>query len=362
MANKKIIMTVTAAGAIAATFAGADEAEAASYKVQSGDSLWSIAQKHNTSVQTLMEINKLTSDVIYPKQVLETDGKSSSKAPAKPESNKNSNTSTKKTYTVKSGDTLSGIASKHGISLSNLMKWNSLDTTLIFPGNVFVVSESGKGGNTSSGSNSSNDSGSNTNKPNDSKVDSSSVYTVKSGDTLSRIGLNYGVSVANLKKWNSLSSDMIYIGQKLNIGAKAGNGDSPSKDNGSSSTPTADVDYDVDKLISVAKSFQGVKYVWGGSSPSGFDCSGFIHYVYNQAGYDIGRYSSDGFFDRSYYVNKPQVGDLVFFENTYKAGISHLGIYLGDNKFIHAGSSGVQISSIASGYWKDHFDSFKRFY
>src|SRR5690625_1398177 len=119
LAKKKFMMSVTAASAIAAAFVGADEAEAASYKVKSGDSLWTIAQKNNTSVSQLMKINNLSGDLIFPNQVLETSKKQSSNT-SNSNSNNNSSSSNASTYTVKSGDTLSGIAFKHNISISNL--------------------------------------------------------------------------------------------------------------------------------------------------------------------------------------------------------------------------------------------------
>ena len=115
-------------------------------------------------------------------------------------------------------------------------------------------------------------------------------------------------------------------------------------------------------LMNEAKKMIGVPYKWGGTTPSGFDCSGFIFYVYDKAGYDISRNSAQGYFDRSYYVDKPQVGDLVFFKNTYKQGISHVGIYVGNNQFINASSSGVEITSLGNSYWSKYFDSYKRFY
>ncbi|AXI11208.1 peptidoglycan endopeptidase [Oceanobacillus zhaokaii] len=347
------MMSVTASAALASLIIGAQDAEAASYKVQSGDSLWSIAQKHQTSVSNLKSVNKLTSDVIYPNQVLET-GTNSVTQPKKSNPSTSTPTTNQSTYTVKAGDTLSGIASKHKISLSNLMKWNGLTTTLIYPGNVFVVSNPGNSSAPSTPAK--------PKQPAKAPVDngSGSVYTVKSGDTLSRIGSQYGVSVANLKQWNNLKSDMIYIGQKLNI--KGGNAPATPPAKQTPKAPQTDVSYNVDKLISTAKSMNGVKYVWGGSSPSGFDCSGFIYYAYKQAGMNISRTSAAGFFDRSYYVNSPQPGDLVFFSGTYKAGISHMGIYLGGGQFIHAGSDGVEITSVSNSYWKKHFDSYKRFY
>ncbi|MFC3018220.1 C40 family peptidase [Virgibacillus litoralis] len=342
MNNKKLFMSVTASAFIASAFVGAEDANAASYKVKSGDSLWAIAHKYDVSVGQLRSWNSLSGNIIFPNQVIET-----SKSTTTSNSNSTNHTTKSTTYTVKRGDTLSGIASKHNISLTKLMKWNDLDTTLIYPGNEFVVSEGGAG-----------DSGQPDVSPApDKEVASSKVYTVKSGDSLSAIGSRNGVSVTQLKKWNDLSSDLILIGQKLNIGEKS------TSDGGSdSSAPTADIDYNVNKLISGAKSVNGAGYAWGGESPSGFDCSGFIYYAYSEAGKDISRLSTEGYYNRSFYINKPQVGDLVFFENTYKSGISHMGIFLGNNEFIHAGSSGVQITSLDNSYWSKHFDGFKRFY
>src|SRR5690625_2032482 len=237
-------MSVTATAVIASAFVAAEKADAASYKVKSGDSLWAIAQKYNTTVSQLKSINKLSGDIIYPNQILETEKKSGSSSNSS--SNSGSGSSSTKpaqpaknstTYTVKKGDTLSGIASKYKISLNDLMKWNNLDTTLIFPGNVFVVSKSGSSGSGSSSSGSSGSSGGNTNSgssnssgSNSSNTGSSTstVYTVKSGDTLSHIASRNGVTVANLKKWNNLKSDLILIGQKLSIGeaSKNNNGSS----------------------------------------------------------------------------------------------------------------------------------------
>lgn len=242
------------------------------------------------------------------------------------------------------------------------MKWNNLDTTLIFPGNKFIVRK-GASGNSGSGNNGS----SSTSSPPKQEVGSTSVYTVKSGDTLSHIAKSEGVSVANLKKWNSLSSDLILIGQKLSISEASGNKNQgkdkdQSKDKVENEQPSADVSYNVKTLIETAKGLTGIGYVWGGQTVNGFDCSGFIHYAYNKAGRSGARYSTAGYYDRSFYVDNPQVGDLVFFENTYKSGISHMGIYLGNNEFIHAGSSGVTISNLNNSYWKSHYDGFKRFY
>ncbi|MDY0393377.1 NlpC/P60 family protein [Virgibacillus halophilus] len=257
---------------------------------------------------------------------------------------------------------MSGIAYKHNVSISNLMKWNNLNSTLIFPGNVFVINGS------AAKSSSSSSASSNKTASSSSGSKSGSVYTVKSGDTLSGIASRYGVSVSNLMKWNNLNSTLILIGQKLQVN---GSNSAPAKttapekskvSSSSASSSSSSSLYNVNTLVSTAQAQNGVKYAWGGSSPSGFDCSGFIYYVYKNAGYGIGRLSSDGYYNRSHMVSNPQVGDLVFFSGTYRAGISHLGVYLGGGNFIHAGSDGVEISNLSNPYWKSHFDSYKRFY
>lgn len=354
MAKKRIMMSVSATAAIAAAIVGADEVDAASHKVKSGDSLWKIARDYDTSVANLMKVNNLSTDLIFPNQIIKTSKSSTSSSNNSSSSNSSSGG---KTYTVKSGDTLSGIASKHGISLSNLMSWNNLNTTLIFPGNKLAVRKSSSGSSSGSSSSGSSSSGSGS---------SSSTYVVKSGDSLSVIAQQHNVSVSNLKKWNNLRSDLILIGQKLTLQKGAGSSSSSGSNSGSSSSsekPSANVSYNVNNLVSIAKKQIGVPYLWGGQTSRGFDCSGFIHFAYNEAGRSGGRLSTGGYYDRSFYVNNPQVGDLVFFENTYRRGISHMGIYLGNNQFIHAGSStGVTIANVNSSYWQKHFAGYKRFY
>ena len=112
--------------------------------VKPGDSLWSIARTYNTTVTQLKKINGLTSDIIFPNQRLEV-GTNTSKV-TKDKVQKPT------TYTVKKGDTLSRIAVKHNISLNELMTWNRLNTTLIFPGDVLLVAPPSRNNNSSKGS------------------------------------------------------------------------------------------------------------------------------------------------------------------------------------------------------------------
>lgn len=117
-----------------------------------------------------------------------------------------------------------------------------------------------------------------------------------------------------------------------------------------------------DAIISTAKKYIGVPYLWAGSTPSGFDCSGFVQYVFKAHGISLNR-TCQTQYQHGTYVSKANLkpGDLVFFQNTYKAGISHVGIYIGNGQFIHASSSkGVVISNLSSSYYVSHYYGARR--
>ena len=111
-------------------------------------------------------------------------------------------------------------------------------------------------------------------------------------------------------------------------------------------------------IIKFAENYLGVPYVYGGSSPSGFDCSGLVYYVFRNLGYSVPRTAS-----AQYYAGTPikksdlQPGDLVFFQNTSGKGISHVGIYVGNGQFIHAPSTGkvVSYANLNSTYYTSHY-------
>ena len=116
-------------------------------------------------------------------------------------------------------------------------------------------------------------------------------------------------------------------------------------------------------VVETAKKYLGYPYVYGGMSPSGFDCSGFVNYVYKLCGYSMSRVASSIYYNNGTHVDKAnlQPGDLVFFSNSSDS-IGHVGIYIGGSQFIHASSStvGVIISDLDSSYYLSHYVGAKR--
>lgn len=112
-------------------------------------------------------------------------------------------------------------------------------------------------------------------------------------------------------------------------------------------------------VIKAARSLVGTPYVYGGDGPGGFDCSGFIQYVYESNDIVIPRTVSE-IWNFSSPVDSPSIGDIVFFSTTH-SGPSHAGIYIGDGQFIHAGSSsGVVIAELSNPYWEQRYIGAKR--
>lgn len=142
---------------------------------------------------------------------------------------------------------------------------------------------------------------------------------------------------------------------------------------GSDGSGEAGIDYEVPAealsdpefaaMLEEAEKYLGTPYVWGGSSPeTGFDCSGYVCWVLNQSGWDVGRTTANGLWQQATKVSEHEAkpGDLVFFQGTYDTpGASHVGLYVGDGMMISAGDP-IKYSNIHSSYWDNHLLGFGR--
>ncbi|PEP80237.1 peptidase M24 [Bacillus toyonensis] len=196
-----------------------------------------------------------------------------------------------------------------------------------------------------------------------------SALNVRSGEgTNYRIigALSQGQKVQVISE-NSGWSKINYNGQNGYIGTRflsktpvGGAVDKPNnnnnnQNNNNQNNNTGNNSGDTSSLLAYAKSMQGVPYVWGGTSANGVDCSGYIYHVFKKFGHNISRQSVAGYWSSLPKTSSPQPGDLIYFQNTYKAGPSHMGIYLGGGSFIQSGDKGVAIASLSNSYWKSHF-------
>lgn len=364
------------------------------HKVGTGDYLTVLAKKYSVSVDAIKEANNLTSDSTTIGQVLIIPKLITGDTSTTSNSNSSPSASTNQTgkYTVVSGDTLSAIASRYGTTVDNLKSINGLSSNTIYVGQVLTVS-----GTSSNGS---------------SDVSQNQTYTVVSGDSLSLIARKYNVTVNQIKETNNLTSDIIRVGQVLTIPngqvagtttptnttttavqknlqtlgyyavpATTGNTSVTAKEaiqnfqrdyllpvtgNADEATTTA-INHAIVKkaLISDTNNYLGVPYVWGGTTPKGFDCSGFVSYMFNQHGVSMARNTSAGMYNTGTAIQRAnlQPGDLVFFAVNTTGTISHVGFYMGDNQFISATSSkGIAAYSMDNSYWSQYYVGAKRVY
>lgn len=221
-------------------------------------------------------------------------------------------------YTVQSGDTLWKISQANKVTVADLKTWNHLTSDNLYVNQKLSLLA-----------------------PHSHEL-VAPTYTVQKGDSLYLISVRYKLSIAQLKSLNYLTSDTIYVGQVLKVTA-----------GGTSNPVPAPTVSKAQLVMAEAKKYIGTPYLWGGNTPAGFDCSGLTSYVFNKVGVTIPRTAATQWSGLKA-VSSPNPGDLVFFE-TYAPGPTHVGIYLGNNQFIQAGSKGVSIADMTNSYWKPRY-------
>ena len=114
-------------------------------------------------------------------------------------------------------------------------------------------------------------------------------------------------------------------------------------------------------ILGEAEKYLGYPYVWGGSSPAtSFDCSGFVSWVINHSGWNVGRLGAQGLYNICTPTSSPRPGDFVFFKGTYDTpGVSHCGIYVGDGRMLHCGDP-IGYANLNTSYWQSHFYAYGR--
>ena len=181
-------------------------------------------------------------------------------------------------------------------------------------------------------------------------ADGALLATLTTGETAYIIGLNCGwYKVQYEGQTGYIRSDLLALTEPPRWNSQNYVGEAPV------------VETVGEQIVNYAYNFLGTPYVWGGTSTSGFDCSGFTQYVFKQMGYSIKRTAAQQL-TCGYEVSNLQLGDLVFFENTYTTGAdaSHVGIYVGDNQFIHAASGGVKVTDLSDDYYAARYIGARR--
>jgi cell wall-associated NlpC family hydrolase len=278
-------------------------------------------------------------------------------------------------YIVKKGDTLQKISKKFNVSVSELKRLNNLKSDRLVAGMRLKIKKEQNDKVVNSNKKSSRNIASKT------KKSEPKTYTVKKGDTIWRIAKRFNMTVDDLKEINELQDNSIKVGQRLYLSKSVDRSTEEEiikvlqtayerkteieKLEVSSKEPVVE-DLSTmgikDRLVLFAKKMLNIPYKFGGNSFLGIDCSAYVQKVYSIAGIELPRTAREQF-NEGIPVEKEEltIGDLVFFK-TYASFPSHVGIYLGNNLFIHASSKSkkVTIDNLDTPYYAKRFIGAKR--
>ncbi len=309
------------------------------YRVQSGDTLLAIAQHFGITPETVLWANDISSaDLLQIGQELKILPVSGV------------------LHTVRKGETLGGIADAYVADRAKIVEVNIVaNPDSLQEGQVLIIPGGMRRTTEITGLPSA---------PSPQELAAAAKYTVRPGDTLLSIADAFGVRASTIQVANGLMDpDMLRVGLVLSIpGAKQSApapAPAPKPAPAPAPPPPPPAGSVGDRIAAIAQQYVGYRYVWGGHSPSGFDCSGFTWFVYKQAGLSIPIHDLWGQLNSGPKIGRAdlQPGDLVFWQNTYASGLSHAGIYLGGGRFINAETerAGVQIRSMNDPYWSARF-------
>ena len=338
------------------------------YVIKKGDNPYKIAKKFKVRIQDIIKVNNLMPDNLKPgtkitipankKGALKKDKLTRQKDEGRSHETDKINPPTppfskggqggfleeSSYHIVKKGETLFSLAKKHSIPVSKLKEINNLGSTKLKPGQKVIVKKIGP-----------------------------KTYMVRKGDNIYRISRRFNIDLDELMDINNLESDLLKPGQKILLEPDV---ESEPKNYEAilSQPPIVDETKKVseepgleklnmkERLILFAKKLLDIPYRFGGSSLIGIDCSAYVQKVYSLIGINLPRSAREQFSEGDP-VDKEElsIGDLVFFR-TYASFPSHVGIYLGNNLFIHSSSRGkkVTIDSLETPYYLKRFIGAKR--
>lgn len=364
MKKKNLLMTalatLSASGALLTTGASA---LADSYTVVKNDTLWGLSKKYGVSVSDLKKANGVSGHLIYVGQKLQIPTKSTKATKtAKISTSTSTVDTTSTTHTVVKGDTLWSLAKKYGVSVSTLMKANNLSSSTILIGQSLNL----RAGMTTYGVNGvttgSRSTAASTNTASSTSTTASSQAPKAKKSTTTNTSSNSNTSTsANTQSQSTASNSSASTTTNTNTAASNANTTSSTNTAASSSqavsqaptastsTATTTASASASTITSYALTFLGVPYVWGGTTPSGFDCSGLVQYVYSHFGINLGRTTyTQQYAGTKISVASAQAGDLYFWGSYGSA--YHVAIALGGGQYVMAPAPGqnVMTGSVSS--------------
>lgn len=355
MKKKNLLMTtlatLSASGALLTTGASA---LADSYTVVKNDTLWGLSKKYGVSVSDLKKANGVSGHLIYVGQKLQIPTKSTKATKtAKISTSTSTVDTTSTTHTVVKGDTLWSLAKKYGVSVSALMKANNLSSSTILIGQSLNLRAGmttyGVNGVTT-GSNStaaSTNTASSTSTTASSQAPKAKKTATKAKSTTTNTSSNSNTSTsANTQSQSTASNSSASTTTNTAASSSQAVSQAPTA---STSTATTTASASTSAITSYALTFLGVPYVWGGTTPSGFDCSGLVQYVYSHFGINLGRTTyTQQYAGTKISVASAQAGDLYFWGSYGSA--YHVAIALGGGQYVMAPAPGqnVMTGSVSS--------------